>query len=82
MDRIKLVNLYIKTAETQMEHYDKQYNKELDQMLREQKSTSVDQQLTPVMVKLLEERTDNRKQRIKCVNQYKIHCLHSNSNYK
>ncbi|CAF1364388.1 unnamed protein product [Adineta steineri] len=77
-----ILNLYVKTAETQMEHYGKQYyDKELDKIFVGRKSLPVDQQLTTIMVNLLEERADNRKERIKYVNQFKIHCLHSNSNH-
>ncbi|CAF1489852.1 unnamed protein product [Adineta steineri] len=77
-----MLNLYVKTAETQMEHYGKQYyDRELDKIFVERKSLPVDQQLTTIMVNLLEQRADNRKERIKYVNQFKIHCLHSNSNH-
>ena len=75
-----MFNLFVKTAETQMKTYNEQYNKELDKLFTEGKSLSIDQQLTTAMFKLLQQRIDNRKERIKCVNQYKIHCLHLNSN--
>ncbi|CAF4086388.1 unnamed protein product [Adineta steineri] len=77
-----MLNLYVKTAETQMEHYGKQYyDRELDKIFVGRKSLPVDQQLTTIMVNLLEQRADNRNERIKYVNQFKIHCLHSNSNH-
>ncbi|CAF2989680.1 unnamed protein product [Rotaria sp. Silwood2] len=81
--KVDMLNLYVKTAEMQMKTYDKQYNKELDKMFieRKQQSLAVEQQLTTVMLNLLEKRADNRQERIRCVNQFKIHCLHSNSNH-
>ncbi|CAF2831409.1 unnamed protein product [Rotaria sp. Silwood2] len=81
--KVDMLNLYVKTAETQMKTYDKQYNKELDKMFieRKQQSLAVEQQLTTAMLNLLEKRADNRQKRIRCVNQFKIHCLHSNSNH-
>ncbi|CAF2037669.1 unnamed protein product [Rotaria magnacalcarata] len=81
--KVDMLNLYVKTADIQMKNYDKQYNKELDKMFieRKQKSLPIEQQLTSIMLNLLEKRADNKKERIKCVNEFKIHCLHSNSNH-
>ncbi|CAF1350876.1 unnamed protein product, partial [Adineta steineri] len=78
-----MLNLYVKTAETQMEHYGKQYyDKELEKIFVERESLPIDQQLATIMLNLLEQRADNRKERIKYVNQFKIRCLHSNSNHQ
>ena len=78
-----MLNLYVKTAEIQMQTYDKEYNKELDKMFIERKQTNlpIEQQLTATMLHLLEKRANNRNKCIKCVYQYKIHCLHRNSNH-
>ena len=73
-------NLYIQTAETQMNRYQQQYNEQLEKIFKGRKSLPIDQQLTSGMFDLLEQRADNREERIKCVTQYKIRCLHSNSN--
>ena len=62
-----------------MNHYQQQYNKQFDKIIRGTKSVPDDQQLTPIMFNLLKQRADNREERIKCVTQFKIRSLHSNS---
>ncbi|CAF3999887.1 unnamed protein product, partial [Adineta steineri] len=77
-----MLNLYVKTAEIQMEHYSKPYyDKELEKIYVERNSLPIDQKLTTIMRNLLEQRADNRKERIKYVNEFKICCLDSNSNH-
>ncbi|CAF4897468.1 unnamed protein product, partial [Rotaria magnacalcarata] len=58
--KVDMLNLYVKTADIQMKTYDKQYNKELDKMFieRKQKSLPIEQQLTSIMLNLLEKRAD------------------------
>lgn len=77
-----MLDLYVKTAESQMKTYGKEYHKALDKMFIERKQTNlpIEQQLTTTMLDLLEKRANNRKERIEYVYQYKIHCLHRNSN--
>ncbi|CAF4548417.1 unnamed protein product [Rotaria socialis] len=67
--KVDMLNLYVKTADIQMKNYDKQYNKELNKMFieRNQKSLPIEQQLTSIMLNLLEKRADNKKERIKCI---------------
>lgn len=78
-----ILNLCVKTAEIQMQTYDKEYNKQLDKIFIERKQANLpsEHKLTGTMLRLLEKRADNRNERIKCVNQYKIHCIHRTSNH-
>lgn len=77
-----MLNLYAKTAETQMKTYEQQYIKEIDKLFTKQKCLPNEEQLTDVMLRLLEQRLENREERIQCVNQFKIHCFHSASRNK
>jgi len=71
--QMDMLNLYVKTAETQMKTCDQQYTNELEKMLPHE------QQFTTVMIDLLERRANNRNERIQYVNQFQIDCLRSNS---
>ena len=77
-----MIHLCVKTVDNQMHQYDQQFQKAIDAIgtERQQKSLVEDQQLTSIMLKMLEERIKNRKERIRYVNQYKLYCLRLNKN--
>ena len=78
----EFTHLCIKTVETQMRHYEYQFQQEKEEMLNMQTQTLLPAaaQLNDVMLDLLEQRANNRRDRIRCVNRFKILCLRSNPN--
>ena len=74
----EMLQLYISTAQAQMDRYRKQFNSKLKQFWLEQHSLPKDQKLTAAMINLIEQRWKNMSESVKCVYKYKLDLLHLN----
>jgi hypothetical protein len=66
-----MFNIYISSAKTQMQHYQREHNNEIKRMWQDQRSLPQDQKLTRIMLDLLEKRADVIEERIKCIYNYR-----------
>jgi len=67
-----MLQLYLSSAKTQMDHYQKQFNDERTQMRKKQDKLPLNEKLTKIMNDLLEKQLKNVSDSIKCVYNYKV----------
>lgn len=70
--RTKIMALYLECAETQKNHCEKQFNKEAKEIWDTEKTLPSEQQLTPIMRTLINQRLANITARIECLYKFKI----------
>jgi len=73
--KMDMFNLYISSATTQTQHYQRQHNDQIEKMGLDQRSLPQDQKLTPVMIDLIEQRANIITERIKCIYNFKAETL-------
>ena len=67
-----MIQLYLSSAKTQMDHYQKQFKDEETQMWMKQNKLPANEKLTTTMVDLLEKQLKNISESIECVYSYKV----------
>lgn len=77
--REDLIQLYLSSAKAQMERYHKKFYSILKQFWHDQHSLSNDKKLTPLIIDLIEQRSKNISESVKCVYKYKFDLLNINS---
>lgn len=70
--RTKIMALHLECAEAQKNHCEKQLNKEEREFWAKKKTLSSEQQLTPTMRSLIDQRLANITARIECLYKFKI----------
>ena len=73
--RMKMVDIYLECAEAQKNRCQQQFNVELKQMWNNETALPSEQQLTPMMRNLIDQRLANITARIKCLYKFKIQLL-------
>jgi len=70
--RTNMMAVYLECAETQKDRCQQQFNVELKQIWDREKTLPSEQQLTPMMRNLIDQRLDNIKARIECLYKFKL----------
>ncbi|CAF4785404.1 unnamed protein product, partial [Rotaria sp. Silwood2] len=76
-----MIQLYLSSAEAQMNRYHKQFYVKMTQFWLEQRSLPQDRKLSNTMIHLIEERYKNIIESVKCAYQYKMKLMRMNSNH-
>ena len=74
----EMISLYLSSAETQMQHYQKHFNDELKPIWDEQRSARITEKLSVAMLHLIEQRYNNISDRVKCVYNFRVQLLDLN----
>ncbi len=77
--KMDMFNLYTNSAKTQMQHYQREHNNEIEKMRQDQRSLPLAQKLTRVMMDLIEKHADVIAERIKCIYNYRAQTLSMHS---
>ena len=70
-----MFNLYISSAKSQVQHYQREHNDGIKKMWQDQRSLSQDQKLTMDMMDLIEKHVGVIAERIKCIYNFKAQTL-------
>lgn len=70
-----ILNLYVNSGKTQMQHYQREHTNEIKRVWQVQRSLPLDSKLTDIMMDLLEKRVDVIVERIKCIYNYRAQSL-------
>ncbi|CAF3116190.1 unnamed protein product [Rotaria sp. Silwood2] len=76
-----MIQLYLSSAEAQMNRYHKQFYVKMKQFWLEQRSLPQDRKLSNTMIHLIEERYKNISESVKCAYRYKMNLMRLNSNH-
>ena len=74
--RLNQLDIYMKSLEEQMNYYEKQLHSIIDKIWKLNKSLPSHQQLTPTMLKLIDQRFNNMTAYIECIYKFKRHLIH------
>ncbi|CAF1678616.1 unnamed protein product [Rotaria magnacalcarata] len=75
-----LFNFYLKTVEEQKNEYKKNYDMEVKKMWSDRHSLNNNEQISMIMIDLINERCNKISERIQCIYKYKVRCFQSKSN--
>ena len=70
-----MLNLYMNSATTQMQRYQREYHDQLKRICQDQQSLPQDQKVTPFMIDLIEQHGNLIAERIKCIYNFKAQTL-------
>ena len=73
--RLKMCQLYLKTAEEEKNTCKKKYDAAEKKMWMDRRMALVDEKIPPIMVNLIEQRCSKMSDRIKCIYQYKAQSI-------
>ncbi|CAF0991852.1 unnamed protein product [Didymodactylos carnosus] len=73
--RLKMFQLYLKTAEEERNRCKKKYDTAEKKMWMDRRLASDDEKIPPIMINLIEQRCSKMSNRIKCIYQYKAQSI-------